>query len=249
MEKRRLGRTEHMSTVVIFGAAALWEIDQAGANRAFETALAAGINHIDVAPQYGYGEERVGMWLPPYRDQFFLGCKTLMRNRKEAWDQLQVSLKKLNTDHLDLYQLHAVATFEELDEAMQPGGAIEALQEAREQGLTKYLGITGHGLQAPAIQMQALERFDLDTVMFPINPVLYSDPDYRRDAEQLLQLCADRDVGVQVIKSVAKQPWGDHHKKYQTWYMPYDEQQKITEGVHFVLSQPGVAVIPAAGEV
>lgn len=249
MEKRRLGRTGHMSTVVIFGAAAFWEIDQESANAALDMALEAGVNHIDVAPQYGQGEERVGGWLEPYRDRFFLGCKTLERERGAAWAELHRSLKKLRTTALDLYQLHSVGTVEELDKAMSPGGAIEALIEARERGLTKYLGITGHGLNTPAVHLEALERFDFDTVMFPINPVLYANAAYREATERLLDVCRQRDVGVMVIKSVARGPWGDRPKQYNTWYEPYDLQEKITSSVHFALSQQPVAGIPAAGDV
>lgn len=249
MQTRHLGRTHHQSSLVIFGGAAFWEIDQPTATQALELALAAGVNHIDVAPQYGFGEERIGEWLPPHRDKFFLGCKTLERTREGAWKQLHDSLQKLHTESLDLHQLHAVTTFEALDEAMAKGGAIEALSEAREQGLTRYLGITGHGLEAPAIQYAALERFDFDTVMFPINPVLYANPQYRRDSERLLQVCQEREVGVMVIKSVAKEPWGSKPKIYQTWYTPYDEQEKITQGIRFALSQPGVTAVPMAGEV
>jgi aryl-alcohol dehydrogenase-like predicted oxidoreductase len=249
MQKRRLGRTGHDSTVAIFGGAALWQSDQDHANPAFEKALAAGINHIDVAPQYGNAEDCVGGWLPPHRDKFFLGCKTLERARDDAWAQLQVSLEKLKTDQLDLYQLHAVTDFEQLEMAMAPGGAIEALQRARDEGLTRFLGITGHSHVSPAVQIAALERFDFDTVMFAINPTLYANPDYRRDCETLLGMCQERDVGVQIIKSVAKQPWAEGDKRYLTWYEPFDEQARINQMVRFVLSQPAVTCIPIAGDV
>lgn len=249
MEKRQLGRTGHMSTVVIFGTAAFWEIDQETANNALDLALEAGINHIDVAPQYGQAEERLGPWLENHREKFFLGCKTLERQRDAASEELQRSLKKLHTDALELYQLHAICTFEELDEAMAAGGAIEALQDARDKGLTKYLGITGHGLLAPSVFTRALEQFDFDTVMFPINPVLYANADYRRDTEKLLAICEERDVGVMIIKSVAKGPWGEKDKKYLTWYEPYEVQEKIDIGVRFALSQHPVTGIPSAGDV
>ncbi len=249
MEKRRLGRTNHMSTVIIFGGAAFWEINQADANAALDLALEAGINHIDVAPQYGLAEERMGPWLENHRDKFFLGCKTLERTRQESWAELHRSLEKLHTDTLDLYQLHAVGTFEELEQALAPDGAIHTLLEAREKGLTSYIGITGHGLDVPAIQAAAIERYDLDTVMFPLNPVLYANPNYRRDTENLLELCDKRDIGVMIIKSVAKGPWGDQPKTYNTWYEPYDIQQKIEQSVHFALSQHPVTAIPAAGDV
>ncbi len=249
MEKRRLGRTNHMSSVVIFGAAAFWEIDRETAEQALDMALAAGVNHIDVAPQYGQGEERVGPWLESRREQFFLGCKTLERGRAEAWAELHRSLDKLRTTHLDLYQLHAVGTFEELDAAFAAGGAIEALIEAQEKKLTRWLGITGHGLDTPRVHLEALRRFDFDTVMFPINPALYANADYRRDTERLLETCAARDVGVMVIKSIAKGPWGDKPKVYNSWYEPFDQQEAIVTGVRFALSQPGVTCVASAADV
>lgn len=248
MEKRQLGRTGHQSAVVIFGGAALSNSTQEEANAAYELALRAGVNHIDIAPTYGLAEQLTGPWLENHRDKFFLGCKTTERTREGAWNQLQRSLELLHTDHVDLHQFHAVTTFEELDAAMGPGGAIEAFKEARDKGLTTYLGITGHGLLAPAIQIKALERFDLDTVMFPINPVLYANADYRRDAEQLLQICQERNVGAMIIKSITKGPWGEREHTYNTWYEPYDLQAKIAEGVRFALSLPGVTGIPAAGD-
>jgi aryl-alcohol dehydrogenase-like predicted oxidoreductase len=249
MDKRRLGRTNHQSTVVIFGGAALGGRTQDEANAAYDLALSAGVNHIDIAPSYGKAETLTGPWLENHRDKFFLGCKTLERSRAGAWAELQRSMQLLHTDRLDLYQLHALTRFEELDEALAPGGAIETLVEAREKGLTRWLGVTGHGLLVPSIFISALERFDFDTVLFPINPTLYANPDYRRDAERLLALCQEKNVGVQIIKSVAKGPWGDQKHTYDTWYEPYDLQEKIDQGVRFALSQPGVTGIPAAGDV
>jgi aryl-alcohol dehydrogenase-like predicted oxidoreductase len=248
MEKRQLGRTGHMSTVVIFGAAAFWSIGQEEANAALDLALQHGINHIDVAPGYQMAEERVGPWLEQHRDKFFLGCKTQVRDRAGAWVDLQRSLQRLRTKSFDLYQLHAVGTFEELDKAFAPGGAIETLKEAREKGLTRYLGITGHGVQTPAVHLAALERFDFDTVMFPIHPTLYANPDYRRDAERLLKVAAERNVGVMIIKSITKGPWGNQNKRYNTWYEPYDQAAAIEKSVHFALSQP-IAAIPSAADV
>jgi predicted aldo/keto reductase-like oxidoreductase len=248
MQTRRLGRTGHNSTLAIFGAAAFWEIDQSTANRALDMAIATGVNHIDVAPQYGQGEVRVGAWLPPHRDSLFLGCKTLERTRDAAWAELNQSLEKLNTDHFDLYQFHAIGSFDELDKATAKGGALETLMRARDEGLTRYLGITGHGLDTPAAHLEALNRCNLDTVMFPINPVLYANAAYRDHAERLLDVCMARDIGVMVIKSVAKGPWGEGPKAYNTWYEPYDEQATITQGVHFVLSQPGVTAIASPGD-
>jgi aryl-alcohol dehydrogenase-like predicted oxidoreductase len=218
VEKRLLGRTGQMDSVVILGAAAFWETSQEIANQTLDLAASRGINHIDVAASYNQAEERVGPWLESRRDQFFLSTKTAQRTRSEAWTELQRSLKRLRTDHIDLYQLHAVVSFEELDKALAPGGAIEAFQEAREKGIIRFIGITGHELPVPAVQAAALERFDFDTVMFPIHPRLYLDPNYRRDAQRLLKMCAERDVGVMIIKAITKGAWGEKNQNYNTWY-------------------------------
>jgi predicted aldo/keto reductase-like oxidoreductase len=249
MEQRRLGRTGHMSSIVIFGGAAFSEISQEDAEAALDLALAHGVNHIDVAPLYGQAEVRVGPWLESRRAQFFLACKTLERDRDGAWAELNRSLERLRTDKFDLYQFHAIGTMEELDKAMSPGGAIETLQRAKDEGLTKWLGITGHGMETPAVHYEALQRFDLDTVMFPIHPRLFVDAKYRQDTERLLSLCAERDVAVQIIKSITRGAWGSQEHNYGTWYQPYDQQEAITQGVRFALSQRGVAGIPSAGDV
>lgn len=246
METRRLGRTGHESTLVILGTAAFWEIDQEGANAALNLAMERGINHIDIAPGYQMAEERVGPWLEPYRDRFFISCKTQERRRDPAMFELNRSLKRLRTDHFEVYQLHAVNTLEELDKAFASGGAMETLKAARDQGKVQYLGITGHGLEAPTVQLAALERFDFDTIMFPIHPRLYADEAYRHAAERLLEVAASRDVGVMIIKSITKGPWGDHDKIYNTWYRPYDTYEEIEPGVRFALSQPVTGIASAA---
>lgn len=248
MEKRLLGRTGQMDSVVILGAAAFWETSQEIANASLDLAASRGINHIDVAASYNQAEERVGPWLESRRDQFFLSTKTEQRTRAAAWEELQRSLKRLRTDHIDLYQMHAVVSFEELEKAMAPGGAIEAFQEAREKGLIRFIGITAHELAAPAVHAAALERFDFDTVMFPIHPRLYADPTYRRNAEHLLKMCLERQVGAMIIKAITKGAWGNRPQNHTTWYEPYDQQADIDRGVRFALSQPAVVGIPSAAD-
>lgn len=248
MERRRLGRTGHLSSVVAFGAAALKDADPATAERALELALASGVNQIDVAPRYGKAESLLGPLLPAVRGRVFLGCKTAERTKEAAWAQLNRSLETLRTDRLDLYQLHAVKRLDDLDACTGPGGALEALIQAREQGLVRYLGITGHTHDAPATHAEALRRFDFDTVMFPLNFVLYAVPTYRRDYERLLALCKQRDVGIHIIKSVARAPWEDRPREYTTWYRPFDDQPTIDRAVGFVLSQP-VTTLCSAGDV
>ena len=249
MEKRQLGRTGQMSTVVIMGTAAFWSIDQDGADQALDLIQARGVNHIDVAPQYGNAQQVVGPWLESRRDQFFVGCKTLERTKDAAWDDLQNSFKLLRTDHFDLYQFHAVCTLEDLDQISAADGAIHTFTRARDEGLVRNLGITSHGMFAPRVALEAVKRFDLNTVMFPLNPRLYADSDYRRDAERLLAACQERKVGAQIIKSVAKQPWHGREKTYGPWYEPYDTYEAIAASVHFVLSQPGVTAIASMADV
>lgn len=248
LAQRRLGRTGHMSSVVIMGTAAFSKSDPQETNAALDLALAHGVNHIDIAPGYGKAQELVGPWLEPRRNQFFVGCKTEQRGRDGAWADLNRSLELLRTDQFELYQLHAVGTFAELDRCFAPGGSMEVLVEAKQQGLTRYLGITGHGIDTPAVFLEALRRFDFDTLMFPINAQLYGHADYRRTTEELLALAAERDVAVQVIKTVARGPWGDQQKAYNTWYEPHVEEARITNAVRFVLSQP-ISGLASPGDV
>jgi len=236
MEKRRFGRSGHMSTVAIFGAAAFWEIEQWDADRVMEMVIEAGVNHIDVAPSYGQAEQRVGPWMPRERERFFLGCKTMERTKEGAWDEMQSSLRFLKTDYFDLYQLHAITNQEELDACTMTGGALEALVEARRQGLTRQIGITGHGVDAPRLFIEALNRFDFDSILFPLNFVQMSMPAFRKDAEALIALCNEKNVGTMIIKTITKGPWGDKDKTASTWYEPFDQMEKIQEAVNFALS-------------
>ncbi|MGE5223180.1 MAG: aldo/keto reductase [Omnitrophica WOR_2 bacterium] len=248
MEKRRFGRTNHMSTVAIFGAASLGDVSQAEAEKAFEQVLSAGVNHIDVAPSYGHAEALLGPMLPAVRDRFFLGCKTTERTRDGAAAELRASLKRLQVDRFDLYQFHAVTSMEELDQVFAPGGALEAVLAAKEEGLLQYIGITGHGLQVAEVFLEALNRFDFDSVLFPVNFVLYGDANYRSKAEELLQACRDKNVGVMAIKAVAKKPWGDQKHFADTWYTPFDSPEMIQQAVNFSLSQD-VTGLCTAGDV
>jgi aryl-alcohol dehydrogenase-like predicted oxidoreductase len=237
METRRLGRTGHMSTVAILGGFAFSQVNQAEADAAMERVVRAGVNHIDVAPSYGIAEERLGPWLARDRDRFFLGCKTMERTKAGADAELRRSLERLQVDYFDLYQIHAITNFEDLDKVTRPGGALEALIEAREAGLIHCIGITGHGVDAPAIFLEALRRFDFDTVLFPVNFVQYSNTTYRQNAEELLRQCRAADVGTMIIKSIAKGPWGERPKTHNTWYRPFIDPADIQQAVDFVLSQ------------
>ena len=249
MERRRLGRTGQLSSVVTLGCAGIGKVDQDTADRAIQTALDYGVNHVDVAPAYGNAELRLKPWMPRIRDRIFLGCKTRERTRDGAKADLHRSLERLGVDSLDLYQLHGVRRPDELDACLQPGGALEALLEAKDEGVVRHLGITGHTHDAPRTFIQALARVDcFDTVMFPLNFVLWSMPEYRRDAVALLEECQRRDVGVHIIKTVAKDPWGDRLRTHATWYEPFTDQETIDRAVAFVLSQP-ITTLCSVGDV
>ncbi|NWG07917.1 MAG: aldo/keto reductase [Chloroflexi bacterium] len=236
METRRFGRTGHRSTIAIFGAAAFWEISQADADKVMEQIIEAGVNHIDIAPSYGQAERRVGPWMPRERSRFFLGCKTMERTRQGAWAEMQRSLKLLQTESFDLYQAHAITTMEELDAITRKGGALEAFIEARQRGLIRFIGITGHGAEAPKIYLEALRRFDFDSVLFPLNFIQMANPEYRRYTEELIAVCKAKDVGTMVIKTITKAPWGKRGHTAATWYEPFDQQDEIQRAVNFALS-------------
>ncbi|MFN2242978.1 MAG: aldo/keto reductase [Anaerolineae bacterium] len=245
MQTRRFGRTGHMSTIVIFGAFAVGLLDQKEADAVMEQVLAHGINHIDVAPSYAEAELRLGPWLETHRDRFFLGCKTQLRDKDQAREELHRSLERLRVDRFDLLQLHAVTTMEELEACFAPGGSLEAIVEAREEGLTRFLGITGHGLQAPAVQLEALNRFDFDSLLFTLNFKMWADENYRRDASRLMEVAQERDIGTMVIKTWARGPWGEQEPRYHTWYEPFEDEEMIEQALRFNLSQPVTGVINA----
>ena len=248
MEKRNLGRTGHESTVVTFGAFAVGYVDQDEADQAIRLALDHGVNHIDIAPSYGQSMERMAPWMPEIRDSVFLGSKTRFRNRDEAWRDVESIMKRMNVEDFDLFQLHSVVNLDELDSVTAKGGALETLVEMREQGLTKWLGITGHGPSVPSTILEGLRRFDFDTVMFPLNPAMARDANYRRDSEALLAECGERNVGIQTIKMIARGGWGSGPRECHTWYDPHRDQTDIDRSLWWVLSQP-MHTAPSSGEI
>ena len=234
MQRRRLGRTGQMSSIVAFGGAALAKVSQEQADAAVGLALKFGVNHFDVAPSYGEAELRLAPWIQKHRSEVFLACKTQKRNKKEASEELHRSLERLGVDRFDLYQLHALDDINELDVVLSPNGAIEAILEARDAGLVRFIGITGH---RPPTQIEALKRFDFDSVMFPLNFVLRRHRRPENDFEPLIKLAVDKDVGRIAIKTVAKQPWKSEKHAYETWYEPFDEQEAIDQSLWFALTQ------------
>jgi len=245
METRRLGRTGHSSSVAILGGAAFGSVTQGEAEAPFHQALAAGVNHLDIAPRYGQAESVVGPHIPAVRSELFIGCKTAERSRDGAQADLARSLELLGTDHFDLYQCHAITDLDELDRAAP---AFEVIMQARDEGTAHFAGVTGHDLGAPRAHLEAVKRYDLDTVMFPIYPRVWADPVYRSDAQALLAHCAEHDVGVQVIKAIARRPWGDTEPFARCWYEPQTEQAAIERGVGFALSTPGVHAFATVGD-
>ena len=240
IEKLPFGRTGHMSTRTLFGAAALGGVTQKEADETLDVLLKWGVNHIDTAASYGDAELRIGPWMKDHRQDFFLATKTEKRTKKEALEELQRSLERLRVDHVDLWQIHAIIEPEPLEIALGPGGALEAFVEAREQGLVRFLGITGHGTQIAQLHRRALEHFDFDSVLLPYNFPMMQNPQYAADFEQLYQMCRERKVAVQTIKSLAVGPWGDKPKTHDCWYEPVEDQVDIDRAVNYVFSKPGV---------
>lgn len=238
--RENFGRTKHQSSRVIFGAAALSSVSQQVADRTLEVLVEHGINHIDVAASYGDAELRVKPWLRNARDSFFLATKTGQRKAAEAREELHRSLDRLGVDHVDLWQLHNLADPIEWDTALSPGGAIEAAVEAREQGLVRWIGVTGHGAQIAANHRRSVQRFDFDSVLLPYNFVTMQSPYYAENFEALVATCAERGTAVQTIKSIALRPWLGRERRRTTWYEPLEEQSDIDLAAWWVLGRPGV---------
>jgi aryl-alcohol dehydrogenase-like predicted oxidoreductase len=242
------GRTGHLSSRTLFGAAAFWRVTQAEADATLDLILERGINHIDTAASYGESEVRLGPWLKHHRDQFFLATKTEERTRQGARESLHRSLDRLHTDHVDLFQIHNVGDPKEWEAALGPGGALEAFIEAKAQGLTRFIGITGHGLEIAALHRRALERFDFDSVLLPYSYIMLQNPQYAADVNALLAICAERHVAVQAIKSITRAPWHDRPHTRTTWYEPLEDQRALDRTVHWVLGNP-IVFLNTAGDI
>jgi aryl-alcohol dehydrogenase-like predicted oxidoreductase len=234
------GRTKHRSSRVIFGAAALSSVSQAVADRTLEVLIQHGINHIDVAASYGDAELRVKPWVQHHPGRFFVATKTDARTAKAARDDLHRSLDRLGADQIDLWQLHNLADPIEWDTALSPGGAIEAAVEAREQGLVRWIGVTGHGAQIATNHRRSLDRFDFDSVLLPFNFVTMQSSYYNENFEALVATCQERGTAVQTIKSIALGPWLGRARTRTTWYEPLELQADIDLSVWWVLGRPGV---------
>jgi aryl-alcohol dehydrogenase-like predicted oxidoreductase len=242
------GRTGHQSTRIIFGAAALGSVSQDVADRTLEVLLEHNINHIDVAASYGDAELRVAPWLKRYPGRFFLATKTGKRRADEAREDLRRSLDRLQVDQIDLWQLHNLSDPIEWDNALSPGGAIDAAIQAREQGLVRFIGVTGHGAQIAATHRRSLQRFDFDSVLLPYNFTTVQSSYYAQNLDALQATCQERNVAMQTIKSIAYRPWSGRPRSATTWYQPLEEQSDIDLAVHWALGRAGIFVI-SSGDV
>lgn len=234
------GRLGHQSTRTLFGAAALGSVSQDDADRTLDVLLQYGVNHIDVAAGYGDAELRIAPWLKRYRNQFFVATKTGERRAAGAKEQLHRSLDRMGIDHVDLWQLHNLADPIEWDTALSPGGVIEAAVEAKQQGLIGGIGVTGHGLQIAATHRRSLQRFDFDSVLLPYNYITMQNAYYAENFNALVATCAERNVAVQTIKSIAYRPWMGQEHTRSTWYRPLEDQDEIDAAVWWVLARPGI---------
>ena len=228
------GCTNHASSRIIFGAYALSNATQEETDAVLKMLLEYGINHIDTAPMYGKSEERIGPWMEKHRDNFFLATKTRSRQYDGAWKDLQNSLSRLRVDTIDLWQMHGLTNPVGWEKAMSPGGTLEAFIEARDQGFVRFLGVTGHGSKVPKVHLQSLERFDFDSVLLPYNYLQMQNSRYSTNFNELTKLCKERNIAIQTIKSVARRPWEDQPRNYNTYfYEPLETQEAIDKAVHW----------------
>ena len=238
--KAPFGSTGHESTRTLFGAAALGALTQTEADPTLERLLERGVNHIDTAASYGDAELRLAPWLAQHRDHFFVATKTGQRDRAGAHEEIRRSLDRLGVDHVDLLQLHNLVDVIEWEAALREGGALEAAVEARDEGLVRFIGVTGHGLTVAKMHFRSLERFPFDSVLLPYSYVQMRDERYASDFEALAAVCAERGVALQTIKSTTLAPWDGREQTAATWYEPLREQADIDLAVHWVLGRTGV---------
>ncbi len=241
IELAPFGRTGHQSSRVIFGAAALGAMSVERARATLDAVREAGVNHLDTAHSYGHAEDAMKPWLAEHRSEVFLATKTGERSGDAARAGLEDSLRRMGVDKVELIQLHNLVEPDEWDRAFAPDGAVAALALAREEGLVDHIGVTGHGLRIVDMHLRSLERFDFDSVLFPMNSSLFGIESYRSSAELLMEVCAERSVAVQTIKSIARGRWADDADgpRY-SWYEPLRDAEAIDRAVRFVLGRPGV---------
>lgn len=240
--KAEFGRTGHNSTRVIFGAASLGRVTQKVADETLEVLLRNGVNHIDTAANYGDSELRIAPWLARQPDHFFIATKGDERDEKGAREEILRSLDRLKVDHVDLWQIHSIADPIEWDRALSSGGALDAALRAREEGLIKWIGITGHGTQIAATLRRSLDRFDFDSVLLPYNYLTMQNPYYRENFDALYETCMQHNTAMQTIKSIAMRPWMGRDRTRNTWYQPLETADDIDRAVWWAMSRPGVFI-------
>jgi len=243
IKKQPFGQTGQKSTRAIFGGAAIGRVTQAEADKALDHLLRYGINHIDTAASYGESELRIGPWMKTHRKDFFLATKTGKRTYTEAWGDIRNSLKRLQVKSVDLLQLHNLTHPDDWEVAMGDDGALKAAVEAQEQGLTRFIGVTGHGLLAAAMHIRSLKHYEFDSVLLPWNYVLSKTERYKQEFDRLVKICMDRGVAVQTIKSITKGPWATNERVRNTWYEPLEEQNSIDKAVSWVLGSGNIFLI------
>ncbi len=246
LQTRRLGRTEHHSSLAILGGAMFWNTDEEATARAFQLALDAGVNHVDIAPSYGHAETVAGPLIAANRNRLFVGEKTGRKNPDGVRAELENSLTRLGCDSFDLYQVHGVVSLDDLETR---AGAFEAILRARDEGLMRFVGITGHDLGTAAAQLEAVKRYDLDSVMLPVYPRAVAEPQYAADLAALLDEASRRDLAVMAIKAGAWRPWGDRDKTANPWYEPFTDAERLQRAVDFTLSTPGVHAFCTPGDI
>jgi aryl-alcohol dehydrogenase-like predicted oxidoreductase len=248
IKQMEFGRTGHMSTRAIFGAAAFWGVTQDEADATMELLERYGVNHVDTAASYGEAELRLGSWIERHGRPEFLATKSGERTAVKARQELERSLERLHVDYVDLWQIHYLLDPEEWEVALGPGGMLEAAIQARAEGLVRFIGVTGHEVAIAERHLRALERFDFDSVLLPYSYILMQDPLYRENFEKVAQVCAERKTAVQTIKGIVRAPWGDRPHTRATWYEPLEEQADIDLTVHWILGNPQV-FLNTAGDI
>ena len=242
------GRTGHESTRAIFGAAAFWDTPQKDVDATMELVLQNGINHVDVASSYGKAEQLLGDWIRRHGRPFFLATKTGERTKQAAYDQIRRSLDLLHVSQVDMIQLHAL--FEEPDwsTAFGPGGVIEAVIQARDEGLVRFIGVTGHNVSVTEFHLRSLAQFDFDSVLLPYNYIMMQNSRYAEGFNKVLAVCRERNIAVQTIKGITRSPWKEMQPNRTTWYRPLEEQADIELAMHWIFGNPQV-FLNTAGDI
>jgi len=234
------GRTGHESTRTIFGAAAFWDTPQKDVDATMDLILQNGVNHVDTASSYGKSEQLLGNWIRRHGRPFFLATKTGERTKQAAYDQIRRSLDLLHVSQVDMIQLHALHEEADWTTAFGPGGVVKAVIQARDEGLVRFIGVTGHGVPVPEFHLRSLAQFDFDSVLLPYSYIMMQNPRYAEGFNKVLAVCKERNIAVQTIKGITRSAWKDVQQNRTTWYRPLEEQADIDLAMHWVFGNPQV---------